>query len=170
MSDIDWSKAPEGATHRYGGLWYKKEDGTLYVWEKIWYLSTMQNVQHSERFIPRPPQQYTGTGLPPVGSVVEVVDVMPHERYKGHVGKHVKILEHRKRNGYDVAVYEVEYSGGFEYHALVAERFRPLRTERDRAIERMASIMENGRAGAQAKSELVLMAAQDLYDAGCRMP
>ena len=72
MSEIDWSKAPEGATH------YDRDFGFFCNSEGFW---SNYNEWHpvcrqghyawvSDRYIPRPTKQEWEGGLPPVGEVV----------------------------------------------------------------------------------------------------
>lgn len=75
---IDWSKAPEGATHYgdnsngYVECWYRLFDGELeYKWadtpEMAWLrLRNANRGIHS--LVARPKAEWTGTGLPPVGT------------------------------------------------------------------------------------------------------
>lgn len=77
---IDWSRAPEGATH-YGpavegqwlACWHKKVDGQWLGWladgDTRWGPSG-NTVERMKQLISRP-QDWTGEGLPPVGTVCE---------------------------------------------------------------------------------------------------
>lgn len=100
---------------------------------------------------------YKNGELPPVGVVCEVYSDRPHHSYKHHVCLSVRIVAH---DG-DVAVYFVESLQ--EYYALVARCFRPLRTERDKAIDEMVSSVL-----AVMNSDLQRRLCEDLYDAGYR--
>ncbi|MNT44814.1 hypothetical protein D3C72_1813550 [compost metagenome] len=60
-------------------------------------------------------------GLPPVGSIVEVFECT-HDYTKRFNGQKVRILCHEN----DVAVFSAK---NFEYHALVKDKFRPIRTK-----------------------------------------
>jgi hypothetical protein len=73
MSKIDWSKAPEEATHYNlnNYMFYKVVDKEVYIaCEGEWFVSTHNVddfVKHST-VIPRPSkQEWDGKGLPPVG-------------------------------------------------------------------------------------------------------
>lgn len=78
MSVIDWSKAPEGATHYMPesdvwtcGFWKKEDGGNYFHGGDEWRL-TFAEPFHNPRLISRPTDQpWTGAGLPPVGAVVE---------------------------------------------------------------------------------------------------
>ena len=66
-------------------------------------------------------------GLPPVGSIVEVFECT-HDYTKRFNGQKVRILCHEN----DVAVFSAK---NFEYHALVKDKFRPIRTPEQIADE-----------------------------------
>jgi hypothetical protein len=81
---IDWSKAPEGATHWDTGMnfrvagWMKLDDGIWYWWpvkdakcDMKWHASLNQHMIKLEDFIARP-SSWNGEGLPPVGTVCEM--------------------------------------------------------------------------------------------------
>lgn len=88
-------------------------------------------------------EQWDGTGLPPVGTECEVMD-KDHD----HIWHRCKILAHIVRKGLPCAVFESEPSV-----SCCSDRyFRPLRTERDKAIEQIAIYVNN-------------TAAENLYDA-----
>lgn len=80
LMNIDWSKAPEGATHfspafkDFIDLWAKKE-GDQWMYrangEKIWHHGP--GPSQGERYISRP-IEWNGEGLPPVGTVCEFND------------------------------------------------------------------------------------------------
>lgn len=73
-------------------------------------------------------EQWDGTGLPPVGTECEVMD-KDHD----HIWHRCKILAHIVRKGLPCAVFESEPSV-----SCCSDRyFRPLRTERDKAIEQI---------------------------------
>lgn len=81
--NIDWSKAPEGATHWDLGMnsrvagWMKLDDGIWYWWpvkdakcDMKWHSSLNQHLIEMQNFIARP-CDWTGEGLPPAGTVCE---------------------------------------------------------------------------------------------------
>lgn len=75
-------------------------------------------------------EQWDGTGLPPVGTECEVMD-----KDHNHIWHRCKILAHIVRKGLPCAVFESEPSV-----SCCSDRyFRPLRTERDKAVEQMMS-------------------------------
>lgn len=92
-------------------------------------------------------EQWDGTGLPPVGTECEVMD-KDHD----HIWHRCKILAHIVRKGLPCAVFESEPSV-----SCCSDRyFRPLRTERDKAIEQINNI-----AGVFANQSV----SERLYDA-----
>lgn len=151
MSKVDWSKAPEGATHKdytAHGLWYKfdiERDQVSYWFHDHWSPSGEPenyndgSLDHMEE---RPKPAWSGPqdGLPPVGSTVEVFECT-HDYTKRFNGQKVRILCHEN----DVAVFSAK---NFEYHALVKDKFRPIRTpdqlaaeQRETAIADMANVL-----------------------------
>lgn len=82
--NIDWSKAPEGATHWDTGMnnrvagWMRLDGGIWYWWPaedafsclKKWHASLNQHMVKSEGFVARP-TSWAGEGLPPVGTVCQ---------------------------------------------------------------------------------------------------
>lgn len=80
--------------------------------------------------------------LPPVGVVVTLnEDINPNEYWEHHVGAELMIVAHDKDfRGSNIAVYSfVDEDGYKEYHGLVARCFRPIRTEREKAVEEMCA-------------------------------
>jgi hypothetical protein len=70
MKEIDWSKAPEGATHYFPltGEWYKAGDaGLARAWTGSWVLAIMYESRFKQMI--KRPQPWNGKGLPPVGTV-----------------------------------------------------------------------------------------------------
>lgn len=172
MSQIDWSKAPEGTTHfdqgsesRISG-WMRLRDGKWYWWPapgakcaRDWHLTL--NRQPVELFIERP-AQWAGEGLPPVGEICE---------RNSESGEWVstKILAHSHLGS--VVAYEDVFS---PYHLGWCNResdFRPIRTPeqisaeaRDKAIQQM---IEDTNILTGIMSDRKIMAGQ-LYDTDWR--
>jgi hypothetical protein len=119
MIAIDWSKAPEGATHAAACgddyLWYSLDHAVL---------------------IARP-VEWDGQDRPPIGTVCEVYSDSPHADWKDHVGKVVFIVAHDAMR----AVYRFETDSGLGYHALgggadgKSYPFRPIRAPEQAAAE-----------------------------------
>lgn len=100
-------------------------------------------------------EQWDGNGLPPVGTECEVMD-KDHD----HIWHRCKILAHIVRKGLPCAVFESEPSV-----SCCSDRyFRPLRTERDKAIEQMVDFKINYHSYPKAAVEY-LREMTALYDA-----
>lgn len=75
--EVDWTKAPEGATHYcpetdlFLEAWYKKVDGRWMYWfvdgDHGWYYTDRLPISAIAR-----PAEWDGTDLPPVGTVCEI--------------------------------------------------------------------------------------------------
>jgi len=162
MTDIDWSKAPEGATHWMQessewlkGFW-KCVGAANYFYEKgEWVFSGGKPFGHP-KLIARPSPAWSGEGLPPAGVVCEafymgqpqgVVSV----RYSGQC----MILWSEDRKS--------EQCGQADDYL-----FKPIRTsEQIAADEREAAVAEMlGLFGGTDSRDTYLM--QRLYDAGYR--
>ncbi|WP_295487934.1 hypothetical protein [uncultured Pseudomonas sp.] len=74
MSEVDWSKAPEDATHSVdvtGHPWRKTDGKNWWAWIAGGWTYVVQNPDLS--YLPRP-VIWSGEGLPPVGTVCEWLD------------------------------------------------------------------------------------------------
>ena len=82
--------------------------------------------------------------LPPVGEEVMLNSTNPNDYWAHHVGSKLTVVAHDKdSHGVGIAVYRFIDAGGYnEYHGLVARAFKPLRSERDKAIDEMVSLVE----------------------------
>lgn len=169
---IDWSKAPDGATHwePNGKLfcegWMKKEGNKWSYWiegRKVWVSQTPACVVSAEReatFEARPQDTWNGQGLPPVGTVCIVE---PHNTMWGFSstsGYERKILAY-----YGEYVWLGHAETPLETTRIDKVDFRPIRTpeqiaaeEREKAIEEMCF----------AEETLTVRQAKALYDAGYR--
>jgi hypothetical protein len=156
---IDWSKAPEGATHCDEsirlGRWYKKEGNLwLVAYDGNWICSANAPA-YNECLTPRPatpawrgPQD----GLPPVGTEVEAQD--------GYSWKTGTVVAHVWEACFgDMVIIQCE---GF-WASRRADGIRPVKPERERAIEEMVKVVE---AANQLKT--VKLVCNALYDAGYR--
>ena len=133
---------PAGATHVVADIYslrdeqkemnnkypYRKKDGDLwlafvdYEWVNVW-LPDPKRYQEIDK-----PWSGPEDGLPPVGMTVEVFECT-HDYTKRFNGQKVRILCHEN----DVAVFSAK---NFEYHALVKDKFRPLKTTEQLAAEK----------------------------------
>lgn len=169
---IDWSKAPEGATHwepsgpDFNKGWMKKEGNEWFYWgegAKKWFKGKLFCNVSAEReatFEARPQEAWDGHGLPPVGTTCIVE---PHNTLWGFSstsGHERKIL-----------AYHTDYvwlgNGDTPLETTRIDKvyFRPIRTpeqiaaeEREKAIEEMCF----------AEETLTVKQAKALYDAGYR--
>lgn len=85
MTDIDWSKAPEGATHwqpenlMLRAAWIKEVKGIVYFWMPgaAHWTEYDRDMDDLGDLVPRPADStgaWTGEGLPPVGEIIEWLD------------------------------------------------------------------------------------------------
>lgn len=163
MSEIDWSKAPEGATHfyKFGNMFLKVEGDGM-----VSYLRTDGTWEHNKchvdsyggYLIPRP-SAWSGDGLPPVGTHIEWLS----DQY-GWLGGRVV--------GHDGMVTVVSHNDG--YTGCHAHEVRPIRTpeqiaaeEREKAISKTAKEIHESRGGLSAFEHSVIVATW-MYDNGYR--
>jgi hypothetical protein len=176
MIEIDWSDAPEGATHFMGGRhcpWYRKDkDGSWFFWTGFIWVSTYVSPDAISEVIQRPSPARSGEGLPPVGTLCEICAEKDNSQLVKHEGKRARIVAHSvKIGGQKIAVYEVvDGAGNSEYHALPAGNFRPIRTpeqiaadEREAFIDEIALLL-----GWDAKYDGAQRDAGKIFDAGYR--
>ncbi|MDU8454854.1 hypothetical protein [Pseudomonas syringae group sp. J254-4] len=146
---IDWSKAPEGATHltlpnspNQRPVFWRVADGkALEAWPMETDFSAVRDhfrygaegcASFIEWLATSKPAPWTGEGLPPVDTVCEVID-------EGGGYLRCNILAHTKRSGGAVAVYQA----GDTIGAFTKSLFRPLRTaEQIAEEERRVAIAE----------------------------
>lgn len=166
-SEIDRSKAPEGATH-YNHHddttpWRKVDTGgTAYWWNGAeWVRMKGKGCRDGYIAIPNDSSpQWPGTGLPPVGTMCEV-------DYEGWTK--CEVIAHFQQRCGMVAAFTIDQigNGAKTLDAFGAEHFRPIRTpeqiaadERENAVAAMHEIYMDG-----IKNVGGLHA---LYDAGYR--
>ncbi|ENC9802804.1 hypothetical protein ABLG07_005180 [Pseudomonas aeruginosa] len=168
---IDWSKAPEGATHwepsgpEFNEGWMKKEGNGWFFWGlgAEWKYGGDVSAEREATFEARPQEAWDGQGLPPVGIEAEVIwDSTDFAYYRA------KILAHDE----DRVVFrwcEGDSKGQYGSCAVlnfgILPTFRPLRPpeqiaaeEREKAIEEMCF----------AEETLTVKQAKALYEAGYR--
>lgn len=170
MNQIDWSKAPEDATHAGTKVsndvacWYRDNGAGQFDY---WYAT--KGELHRDGWKPlkqapahwplcqRPAPVWNGEGKPPVGTLCEVWSEATHKEWAHHVGKQALIVCHDGTR----AVYRVESEQGFQYHGLGGGAdgkswpFRPLRTTEQIAEE------ERQREISEIHCELVGMAMSE---------
>jgi hypothetical protein len=173
--NIDWIKAPEGATHwdigangRVAG-WMKLDDGIWYWWPvndatcgMKWRESLNKHVTRPDEFIARP-AVWTGEGLPPVGVLIEM-------KHKNATAEWARPDFHEEQLAWVGRDHFVTIDEKFG--TLSDYLFRPIRTpdqiaaeERENAIQDMLQIsLDSVKAG--NPSGYSSLAA--VYDAGYR--
>ena len=136
MIEIDWSKAPEGATHCHewiGGTWLKEDGGGIYYrsgdeWEMYGssdYASKDAGIDALRGATPKP-IEWNGEGLPPVGIECEI--------NCGGVWEVGSVLFVGK------SVVVVQYGVVERCINPINNNFRPIRSEEDIAVEAMMQV------------------------------
>ena len=180
MSEIDWDKAPEGASHFCNGDWFKKEGGKWCYWfdgARSWTEAAYADPANFSWWglrIERPSPAWSGEGLPPVGLRCEAA--IPHTSGPDNERSFIWI------EGSVIAYYEIKgktyawfaEDDGF-YPPNVLE-FRPVRTpeqvaadEREAAVAAMLELdpyLPNTTLGMMSRADF----CRTLYDAGYRKP
>ena len=142
MTNIDWSKAPEGATHYRAGVespWHNSDSKSFYS-ESIKCWMPYGRHDHFENAmlyaIPRPTEQpqWSGEGLPPIGTEVEYYSAAHDgEWFKGKVlgyhDKYVWMLESHDNEPCTYSISELQ--------------FRPIKSERDQQIDALLSVIQS---------------------------
>lgn len=155
MKEIDWSKAPEGATHfRHDDpqcSWRMLKDGVWHAWFGGKWMTVTGSAEHL--YVER--QTWSGEGLPPVGEIIEWLD-----------GKFLKAVVVGHHQGAVVAVDDDD-----PRRVFIGKKpcYRPFRTpEQIAAEERRAAILEmKGHLSFSDYREAEQHCAA-LYDAGYR--
>ncbi|HGM7647953.1 TPA: hypothetical protein ACKP9G_003700 [Pseudomonas aeruginosa] len=166
---IDWSKAPEGATHWeptgpdfYEG-WMKKEGDYWFYWSEgtnKWFRGPSCNVsaERAAKFEARPQETWDGQGLPPVGAKC-LTD-------RNDFIREVTILCHGKTR-----TFVFDHVSQEEICLLLKDRvFLPIRTpeqiaadERRKSIIHLANLLIDSRGHCNEYSQ-----AKAIFDAGYR--
>lgn len=173
MSEIDWSKAPEGAQgympqdNLWIAGWWKEESGSRYFWNQAegvqgeWKRSFANPFDRPE-FIPCPSPSWNGEGLPPVGAVCE--------RALSHTARKVTTICGHSTDGAYASFYDGDGLMGWGDDC----KFFPLRTpeqiaavEREAAIDSMVQFFMNY-YGNPKGAEQYLLLCRSLHDAGYR--
>lgn len=177
MSNIDWSNAPTWATkhgivgtYREYPIWFndaqyvycdEQQEGRVFQFDGGCTYKPGEIYAVTERLAP----QWSGTGLPPAGTVCEAR--IPHHTADGRqmIWCGVEVLAHAIIQGAEYSwVKETGADGGF--YAPMMLSFRPIRTpsqiaadEREAAISAMCEL---------TGEKITTRAAAMLYDAGYR--
>lgn len=173
---IDWSKAPEGATHyvvgsihpfekRVGDDWFYYVGG---AWARIYRKGDDRITSSALAVVPRPTTpSWSGEGLPPVG--VEVLIMNPEQFAITDYGQEFVGEECTVRaafvNDLDYRMVAVEKVGG-ACCCFLSEMCFPIRThEQIAADEREAAILDIYQTICISRAQ-----AEAIYDAGYRKP
>lgn len=160
-SEIDWSKAPEGATHFNVSnlMFYRATGPNLEYWNSTvskW-KEAQGRIEEYASIVPRY-ANWNGASLPPVGTVCEV-------DYCEQWHQCEIIANFQQRAGM-VAAFTVDMGDGAKaLDAFGSEYFRPIRTpEQIAAEERERAVAEMKRIWTEAENSQFYA----LYDAGYR--
>ena len=183
MNEIDWSKAPEGATHYNHTYfdWYKVGSHEPFFWDgRAWAPARLWDDRKHD-CIQRPAApSWSGEGLPPVGVVCEFVDeddcdIRPPSWPDSLThGAGVEILAHYAplRDSVLVAVFAFKIDSGRATAQAMAGCFRPLRTPeqiaadaREQALQAACDVV-----GCQVGSMYGVEVVKKQIDAGYRKP
>lgn len=133
--NIDWSKAPEGATHVDTKFnYFCNKDG---FYDSGGYLVPDNNQAGwgTGRYIPRPTEQpaWSGKGFPPVGTEVEYCVADCEQWGKGKILVYalgcVCVLKYHDNKPSSYCISEID--------------FRPIKSERDQQIDALSAILEH---------------------------
>lgn len=175
---IDWSTAPEGATHwepkgtEFGEGWMKKVGNEWSYWlegSEVWagvWADCFVSAEREATFEARPQETWNGQGLPPVGTVCEHYGTADDLAWL-----EVEVIGHGNVDGRNVAFFR--YGTGsprFTVSYSTANNFRPIRTpeqiaaeERRNSILHLANILIDSRGQCNEYSQ-----AEAIFDAGYR--
>lgn len=163
---IDWSSAPEGATHycMNPALVYKwlKDSPLSYYDEYLhkWVKYTSDNgANHLSNSVEKPNKTWDGVGHPPIGTVCEY---FKHAKYKtSWIKVNVVFI------GENLIVFEHVASGN-EFSEQIADvSLRPIKTPEQIAAEERESVLAD-MYGAVMGSAGISGGLEALYDAGYR--
>lgn len=171
--NIDWSNAPEGATHWDLGMnsrvagWMKLDNGIWYWWpvkdakcDMKWHASLNHHKIEIERFIARP-SDWAGEGFPPVGLEVECTFDNWGYWLKGKVlcyGKKMIFMEQESSKG------DGRFEGSMNPDGI---KFRLIRTPEQIAAEERAKAIREMMDLATCRDTMADLCGE-LYDAGYR--
>ncbi|HCT4762141.1 TPA: hypothetical protein OTY55_000305 [Pseudomonas aeruginosa] len=167
---IDWSKAPEGATHweprsdKYREAWMKNAADKWFFWgsrREAWIEESGISAEREATFEPRPQEPWNGQGLPPVGIQIEakfpVTDVTGTHYHWRRVIVAVAGIPRAER---ECLVYDAENT-----KPAWVDEFRPLRIPEQIAAEERAKAIKEM---CFAEETLTVKQAKALFDAGYR--
>lgn len=163
MSDIDWSKAPEGYdVHIDWGdrQYFYRVEGDRYVRDGCFYAYITETAALEGVVVNRRPMVWNGEGLPPVGTVCDCRVIAGAEWTR------CEIVAHKYHDGNAYAIAFVDENTVMLSCGI---RFRPIRTpeqiaaeDREKAIEEMWAVYW------KPEVETAMEGLGLLYDAGYR--
>lgn len=192
MVQIDWAEAPAGTEAARVCFddyveFYKTVDNVFCFWsenQQQWTAAFTD--RNSEKLVWKKSWHENGE-LPPVGERVLMVgnehssllSVTDAARFNDHLGQEVKIVAHSTAplTNKPIAVYEVlvdtDTRYGYDYHAMVANCFKPIPTEEEKAEAERLRILDEmvyGAIGADrdGMNATAFILCDLLYKAGYR--
>lgn len=168
MSQIDWSKAPEGATHFCGDTWYTHGNDHWHYWSPSanqWFqtpYASPENFSWWGASEAHPAAtEWNGEGLPPVGTVCWYGVGTDERRIIAHIDQGEEAGYYRF-----LAMGQAGEMGGIV--VAIADCFKPIRTPEQIATEarnKAAAEMSEATRGAKDWNEAFKM----LHDKGYRL-
>ena len=149
MSEIDWDKAPEGATHycakgsshngvEYGEHWLKPGFYRMPHWKK-W---EEDNCRAPESIlVARPSPAWSGEGLPPVGVVCEVRQKTPYESSFEWEECRIAMINTGADGLPQVCTIDKRGDFAIYYPATDIVEFRPIRTPEQIAADEREAVV-----------------------------
>ncbi|WP_223699759.1 hypothetical protein [Pseudomonas aeruginosa] len=162
--NIDWSKAPKGATHwepngpRIFESWMKNEGDSWFWWDEVegkWRPSIPISEQRLGTFEARSQETWNGQGLPPLGVRVTIFDDGDLVYGHGELGEVIAHVE-------DCAVIRMSYGLG----CFTAKNMRT--NEQIAAEQRRKDIIELANVIRDAGDGNDYVLAEALYNSGYR--
>ncbi|MBM2500574.1 hypothetical protein JQS51_30345 [Pseudomonas aeruginosa] len=161
---IDWSKAPEGATHweptgpEFNEGWMKKEGNGWFFWGlgAEWKYEGDVSAEREATFEARPQETWDGQGLPPVGTVCEY----RHMIWPEYRPCKIRYISEESLVAYDDAQEQ--------FYRTCDMLFRPIRTHEQIAAEEREAGISDMQTITDGAGPTVYAKLSALYDAGYR--
>ncbi|HBP6463932.1 TPA: hypothetical protein L6A01_27335 [Pseudomonas aeruginosa] len=166
---IDWTKAPEGATHweprrdEYREAWMKNAADKWFFWgsrREAWIEESGISAEREATFEARPQETWDGRGLPPVGTVCIVYPHNTQWGFNSTAGHERKVLAYHGDFvwlGTENEALEATRTDKVDFEAIHSPE-QIAAEERAKAIEEMCFAVET----------LTVKQAKALFDAGYR--
>ena len=171
MTTIDWSKAPEGATHYRARIkTFYKQDVRAYEWDTVeWRMisNDLGEFRWSSDLIERPAIEWTGEGLPPAGLDVEIVrgacSWIPTDEWM--IGEYAKVMSSFVNSaGHGIAAVQFE-NGHCE--CIISDCLKPIRTPEQIAAEERENFIDECENFSSVTNKIRDVFGM-MYDAGYR--